>query len=58
MSGKMSKWKQIKSTGDTLNKILNTNPTDLPFKFTPKRDRAESVDQLFNTSRSHLHSSL
>lgn len=54
----MPKWKEIKSRGDKLNKILTNIPTDLPFKFAPKRDRSDSVDQLFNTSRSRPHSSL
>ena len=58
MSGKISKWKEAKSTGDRLNKILSNKPTEIPCKFAPKRDRSESVDKLFNSSRSRLHSSM
>ncbi len=36
----MLRWKEIKFSGDNLNKILITNPSDLPFKFAPKRDRS------------------
>lgn len=53
---KMSKWKDIKPT-ERLNRILASKKT-LPSKFAPPRDRSESVDKLFNNSRSRLHSSL
>jgi len=58
MSGRLSKWKEVKSTGDKLNKTLDIKIPDIPTRFAPKRDRSESVDKLFNNSRSRVHSSL
>jgi hypothetical protein len=57
VTGKVSKWKEVNSTSERLNRMLSSKPTDLPTKFAPKRDRSESVDKLFNNSRSRVHSS-
>lgn len=58
MSARLSRWKEVKSTGDKLNKTLDIKIPDIPSKFAPKRDRSESVDKLFNDSRSRAHSSV
>ena len=57
MSGKISKWKEVNSTSERLNRMLSSKPSDLPTRFAPKRDRSESSDKLFNNSRSRIHSS-
>lgn len=57
MSEKHYKWRDIGKSPQRLNGFL-TPSKDLPTKFAPKRDRSESVDKLFNTSRSRLHSSV
>lgn len=55
MSERNHKWKEVGKTAQRLNSILGAT-RDLPSKFAP-RDRSESVDKLFNSSRSR-HSSM
>jgi hypothetical protein len=57
MSEKHYKWKDIGKPPQRLNAFL-TPSKEIPAKFAPNRDRSQSVDKLFNTSRSRLHSSV
>jgi hypothetical protein len=56
MSDRHSKWRDIGKPPQRLNAFL-TPGKELPTKFAPNRDRSQSVDKLFNNSRSRLHSS-
>lgn len=59
MSNRTFKWKETGKTAQRLNRILRTDGFRLPNKFAPSsKDRSESVDKVFNNSRSRLHSSL
>ena len=55
MSERNSKWKNIsKASQKSTQAIPNTK--ELPERFRPGRERSESVDRIFNTSRSKVHS--
>ena len=56
MSERHYKWRDIGKPPQRLNAFL-TPAKQLPTKFAPSRDRSQSVDKLFNNSRSRLHSS-
>lgn len=57
MSDRQFKWREVGKTAPRLNSML-ANKKELPSRFAPSRDRSDSVDKLFNNSRSRLHSSM
>jgi hypothetical protein len=57
MSDRQFKWREVGKTATRLNSMLAAKK-ELPSRFAPSRDRSDSVDKLFNNSRSRLHSSM
>lgn len=55
MSEKTSKWRKTNTPTKRYQNIAGAKK-ELPEKFRPTRDRSESVDKIFNGSRSRVNS--
>lgn len=55
MSEKASKWRKTNTPTKRFTNFV-TEKKELPDKFRPTRDRSESVDKIFNRSRSRVNS--
>lgn len=53
MSERHFKWRDVSKPSQTSSRLV-LNPKQLPERFRPRRERSESVDRIFNGSRSKV----